>query len=241
MSKKNNSNARSIHVSPGIYTKETELTYAVKSLGITTLGVVGETLKGPAFQPMMIENWREFTDVFGGTSTEKFKDTQYPKYELPYVAKSYLSESNQLQVCRVLGLSGYNAGPAWIITADYTSEYKSGGKMIVAVLRSRGDYSYFKKYNNDVDCTCPQEAYDVLTYRVGEVSTETRTCKDYKKYNNALKLGAYTPTYSEGSACDGYTISGTTGTTIPSTPSNLGRFKIQGLVKHRVLQLLNSL
>lgn len=230
MSKKNNSNARSIHVSPGIYTKETELTYAVKSLGITTLGVVGETLKGPAFQPMMIENWREFTDVFGGTSTEKFKDTQYPKYELPYVAKSYLSESNQLQVCRVLGLSGYNAGPAWIITADYTSEYKSGGKMIVAVLRSRGDYSYFKKYNNKVDCTCPQEAYDVLTYRVGEVSTETRTCKDYKKYNNALKLGVYTPTYSEGSACDGYTISGTTGTAIPSTPSNLGRFKIRGLV-----------
>ena len=96
MSKKNNSNARGIHVSPGIYTKETELTYAVKSLGITTLGVVGETLRGPAFQPMLIENWREFTDVFGGTSTEKFKDTQYPKYELPYVAKSYLSESNQL-------------------------------------------------------------------------------------------------------------------------------------------------
>lgn len=236
MSKKNNSNARGIHVSPGIYTKETELTYAVKSLGITTLGVVGETLRGPAFQPMLIENWREFTDVFGGTSTEKFKDTQYPKYELPYVAKSYLSESNQLQVCRVLGLSGYNAGPAWIISANYVASNQENivdnvadKQMIVAVLRSRGDYSYFKKYNNKQDCTCPQEAYDVLTYRVGEVSDESRVCTEYKKYNDVLTLDYYTPIYSEGSACGGYTISGTTGTAIPSTPSNLGRFKIKGL------------
>ena len=53
-------NARGIHVSPGIYTREIDMTYAVRSLGITTLGVAGETLKGPAFQPMDIANWREF-------------------------------------------------------------------------------------------------------------------------------------------------------------------------------------
>lgn len=104
-----NDNIRGVHVSHGIYTKETDLTYAVKSLGITTLGVVGETLRGPAFQPMLIDNWRNFQNMFGGTSTEKFRGSQYPKYELPYIAKSYLSESKQLQVCRVLGLSGYNA------------------------------------------------------------------------------------------------------------------------------------
>ena len=98
MSKKNNSSARGVHVSPGIYSKEVDINYAVKSLGITTLGLVGETVKGPAFQPMAIENWREFTNIFGGTNPEKFKGSQYPKYELPYIAKSYLSESNQLQV-----------------------------------------------------------------------------------------------------------------------------------------------
>lgn len=56
----NNNSARQTHVSPGIYTKETDLTYAVKSLGITTLGLVGETVKGPAFQPLLIENWNQF-------------------------------------------------------------------------------------------------------------------------------------------------------------------------------------
>lgn len=112
------SNARGSHSSPGIYTKEVDLSYAAKSLGITTLGVVGETLKGPAFEPIKIENWREFQTYFGGTSAEKFAGSQYPKYELPYIAKSYLKNSNQLEVCRVLGLSGYNAGPAWLITAS---------------------------------------------------------------------------------------------------------------------------
>ena len=88
---KNSSSIRGIHVSPGVYSRETELQYAVKSLGITTLGLAGETLRGPAFQPMHISDWREFVDTFGGTSTEKFKGSQYPKYELPYIAKSYLS------------------------------------------------------------------------------------------------------------------------------------------------------
>ena len=130
MSNKNNVSARGVHVSPGVYSKEVDINYAVKSLGITTLGVVGETLKGPAFQPMAIENWRDFTSTFGGTSTEKFKGSKYPKYELPYIAKSYLSESNQLQVCRVLGLSGYNAGPAWVITASVDGERDKDGNII---------------------------------------------------------------------------------------------------------------
>ena len=117
------SNARGSHSSPGIYTKEVDLSYAAKSLGITTLGVVGETLKGPAFEPIKIENWREFQTYFGGTSAEKFAGSQYPKYELPYIAKSYLKNSNQLEVCRVLGLSGYNAGPAWLITASGNGKY----------------------------------------------------------------------------------------------------------------------
>ena len=81
-------NARGTHVSPGVYSREVDITYAVKSLGITTLGVAGETQRGPAFQPMHIEDWRKFTEIFGGTSTEKFKGSQYPKYELPYIAKS---------------------------------------------------------------------------------------------------------------------------------------------------------
>ena len=104
------SDARGGHVSPGIYTEEKDVTYSVKSLGITSLGLAGETLYGPAFENIEIENWSQFVDYFGGTSPEKFKGTDLPKYELPYVAKSYLEESRRLNVVRVLGLSGYHAG-----------------------------------------------------------------------------------------------------------------------------------
>lgn len=131
---------RGTHSSPGIYTQITDIEYTTKTLGITTAGLVGETLQGPAFEPIMVKDFSEFRSVFGGTSAERFKDSLYPKYELPYIAKSYLSKSDQLYVCRVLGLSGYNAGPAYVITAsDSTSDEPE--HYVIAVLRLRGTYN----------------------------------------------------------------------------------------------------
>jgi hypothetical protein len=105
-----------VFVSPGVYTSERDLTFVAQSVGVTTLGVVGETLQGPAFEPIFITNFDEFQVYFGGTSPEKFVNTQIPKYELGYITKAYLQQSNQLFVTRVLGLSGYDAGPSWSIT-----------------------------------------------------------------------------------------------------------------------------
>ena len=221
-------NARGIHVSAGIYSREIDLTYAAKSLGITTLGVVGETTKGPAFQAMDISNWREFQDVFGGTSTEKYKGSLYPKYELPYIAKSYLSESQQLKVVRVLGLSGYNAGPAWIITASDGSN----NKQAVAVIRSRGSYKAYVTGSTD-SCICDSKKYDTLTYMVGEIAAESSKDCFNKQYNlDALKIGEYRSLNGSGDACSGYTISGNPdGFDVSQT--NKGRFRLYGLTgKH---------
>ena len=104
-----------VFVSPGVYTSEVDLSFVAQSVGVTTLGIAGETLKGPAFEPIFIRNFDEFTTYFGGTSPEKFVNTQIPKYEASYIAKAYLQQSNQLFVTRVLGLSGYDAGPSWSV------------------------------------------------------------------------------------------------------------------------------
>jgi hypothetical protein len=104
-----------VYVSPGVYTSETDLSFVAQSVGVTTLGLVGETIKGPAFEPIFITNYDEFQAYFGGTEPTKFINTQIPKYEAAYIAKSYLQQSNQLFVTRVLGLSGYDAGPSWSI------------------------------------------------------------------------------------------------------------------------------
>lgn len=227
-------NARGIHVSPGVYSREIDLTYAVKSLGITSLGLAGETQKGPAFQPMHISNWREFVSTFGGTNPEKFKGSQYPKYELPYIAKSYLTQSNQLEVVRVLGLSGCNMGPAWVITADMQGDADdvegTQNKMVVAVLRSRGQYYKYRKFSATTGtCACPNETYDTLVYEVGETTKDPSSCGKPTQYNEyALELDKYNPLYSTGNDCDDYEFKPDDGG-FEISATNYGRFKIKGI------------
>lgn len=193
-------NIRGTSSAPGVYTKITDLSYAAKTMGITTLGVVGETLKGPAFSPVMVSTRTEFRDMFGGQSAEKYADSNYPRYELPYIANSYLTKSDQLYVTRVLGLSGYNAGPAFIITAQSGD---TGNKHVVAVLRSRGAYD---KYSPESKCGS-ESNYDKIQFECDAVElgkyvsleyiingcddgNKSVTDGDYKV--NALNLGQFT-------------------------------------------------
>tara|TARA_R110002020_G_scaffold113236_12_gene260425 strand:- start:12900 stop:15683 length:2784 start_codon:yes stop_codon:yes gene_type:complete len=106
-----------IFVSPGVFTSEKDLSFVAQQVGVTTLGVVGETTKGPAFEPIFITNYDEFTSIFGGQNPSLFGNEK-PKYELPYIARNYLSQSNQLFVTRILGLTGYDAGQAWMVTTE---------------------------------------------------------------------------------------------------------------------------
>lgn len=120
-----------VFVSPGVYTSERDLSFVTSNVGVTTLGLVGEVTKGPAFQPIFVSDYNEFKTFFGGLNPKKVKDSGALQYELPYIAKSYLSNANQLYVTRVLGLSGYDAGTAYEVMVD---------NQVVAVLRSRASY-----------------------------------------------------------------------------------------------------
>ena len=113
-----------IFVSPGVFTSEKDLTFVTRQVGVTTLGLVGETPKGPAEEPVFVSNYNDFISYFGGLNPETYKGTGFHKYELNYIAKSFLTQTNQLYVSRVLGYSGYKAGGAWCITLD-SAEDKS--------------------------------------------------------------------------------------------------------------------
>ena len=137
--------SQKIFVSPGVFTSEKDLTFVSQQVGVTTLGLAGETLKGPAFEPIFITNYDEFLTIFGGLSPAKFGNNK-PKYELPYIAKFYLTQSNQLFVSRVLGLTGYDAGDAWAIVsrANYdpstilanTTTYVCNGEILTLSISS---------------------------------------------------------------------------------------------------------
>ena len=197
---------RGNHSSPGVYTQFTDLSYAAKTLGITKLGLVGETLYGPAFDPTPVVDWADFTSKFGGTSAEKFKDSQYPKYELPYIAKSYLSASDQLLVCRVLGLSGYNAGHAFVITANDRTNPLNTNNYVVAVIRPKGVYD--KNSRSYDPCTCAESPYDTVSFECTSISLEPYTTP-------AMKV-----------ICSSETQQGSREDYISVSPTSLGRFTI---------------
>ena len=102
---------------PGVKFKEKDLSFVTRQIGLTFLGLVGETPKGPAFEPIKIEDKGDFRRRLGRQSIKRFPNGEL-QYQLPYVANAFLDESNELFVTRVLGLSGYEAGKAWAITLD---------------------------------------------------------------------------------------------------------------------------
>ena len=75
-----------VFTSPGVKFKERDLTYVTRNVGITTLGLAGETLKGPAFEPVFIQDQGQFAEKFGAQSTKRFQNAERTlQYQLPYV------------------------------------------------------------------------------------------------------------------------------------------------------------
>lgn len=166
--------ANKVYESPGYYATEKDLTYSTEVVGVTTLGVVGETVKGPAMQPIFIKNYDDFQVVFGGTSPTKFKNTQIPKYELAYIAKAYLSQTNQLYVTRVLGLSGYDAGKAYALRTIGNVDFTGATATVT---------TYTIPFYADEDCIF---RYDATTLLIDRLATLTGVATT--EYDTAFNL-----------------------------------------------------
>jgi hypothetical protein len=201
--------AEFVFTHPGVKFKERDITYTTRNIGITTLGLVGETLKGPAFEPIFVKDKAEFLSRFGGQSTKKFPAPDGSlQYHLPYAANAYLNESDQLYVTRVLGLSGYDAGTAWAITLNsgldpatvvttsgttYTDNFENNIYMGVT-LNASGDtgvsFSGFEKINN-TEFVGTSYSFIVTTHTSGgtgtvSVTTTILTGSGYTEYHNMV-------------------------------------------------------
>jgi len=135
-----------IFVSPGVYTKEQDFSVFASRIGITRLGLVGKTEKGPAFEAIKISSTDEFLLRFGNTN---------PDLPLTYVAHSFLGQSNELTVSRILGGEGFTNSPAWLIVADVTTTGTTLGQYsgsTLAVIRSkRNNVSGAWYYDEETD------------------------------------------------------------------------------------------
>ncbi len=119
-----------IFVSPGVYTREQDFSVFASRVGLTKLGLVGLTQKGPAFEPVRVRSTDEYLFRFGGTSSD---------LQLPYVANSFLTQSNELTVTRVLGKEGFDDSNAWVLTATSPTGGTIEDGAIIAVIKSKSN------------------------------------------------------------------------------------------------------
>ena len=89
-------------VSPGVFTREKDLSFLPQGIGEIGAALIGQSIKGPAFVPTKVESFEEFTQVFGGLTEDSY---------LPYTAQSYLEDAGTATIVRVLGQSGYSVAP----------------------------------------------------------------------------------------------------------------------------------
>jgi phage tail sheath protein FI len=87
-------------VSPGVFTKENDLSFLPQGVAEIGAAFIGPTLKGPAFRPVIVESLEDFQRQFGGTT---------PDFYTPAAVQNYLEEAGRATIVRVLGLNGYDS------------------------------------------------------------------------------------------------------------------------------------
>lgn len=149
-----------IFVSPGVYTKEQDFSVFASRIGITRLGLVGKTEKGPAFEPIHTSTSELFNLRFGGTS---------PDLPLAYVANAFLGQSNELTVTRILGATGFINSNAWLIVADDSIEF--GGSVSGTNSYSGMSFTVANQTNSGLTWTFTTSADTAMSY--GTISATT--------------------------------------------------------------------
>ena len=89
-------------ISPGVFTRENDLSFLPAGIGAIGAAIVGPTVKGPAFVPTVIrQGFKEFETKFGNQS---------PTTYVPFAVKAYLRNAGTVTVVRVLAGGGWKLG-----------------------------------------------------------------------------------------------------------------------------------
>jgi hypothetical protein len=94
-------------VSPGVFTRERDLSFLPQGISEIGAAIIGPTKKGPAFTPTTINNFQEFEEMFGAVD---------PRFYVPYTVEAYLRSAGTVTIVRVLGIGGYAADSIQLIT-----------------------------------------------------------------------------------------------------------------------------
>ena len=114
-------------VSPGVFTRENDLSFLSQGIGEIGAAIIGPFAKGPAFVPTVVNTQSEFESIFG---------TPDGSYYTGYTVQNYLREAGTVTIVRVGHVGGYNhVEPIAIKVEDpETEEFKVVGTLHVTHL-----------------------------------------------------------------------------------------------------------
>ena len=95
-------------VSPGVFTRENDLSFIAQGIGAIGGAIVGPFKQGPAFKPTIITSPSELEDIFGAADGT---------YYTELTAQNYLRETGLVTICRVAGIGGYTETAPIVLTA----------------------------------------------------------------------------------------------------------------------------
>ena len=103
-------------VSPGVFTRENDLSFIAQGVGAIGGAIVGPFKQGPAFKPTIVTSPSELEDIFGAADGT---------YYTELTAQNYLRETGLVTICRVAGIGGYTEKAPVLLTISSASVSKS--------------------------------------------------------------------------------------------------------------------
>jgi hypothetical protein len=113
-------------VSPGVFTRENDLSFLAQGIGEIGAAFIGPFKQGPAFIPTIVRTQSEFEEIFG---------TPDGTYYTEYAVQNYLREAGTATIVRVGGIGGYQQIAPLAIFASGSS-LQSVGTKLIGVLHS---------------------------------------------------------------------------------------------------------
>jgi len=124
-------------LSPGVQTKEIDLSTSIPAVATSLGGTVGRFTWGPAFEPYLCTSEADLVSVFGKPTNDTF-----PAF---LSSASFLKYTNSLQVVRVVDSGAMNAAPSGNVTQitgeeDFETQLESGTLTEAFYARYPGTY-----------------------------------------------------------------------------------------------------
>ena len=114
-------------VSPGVFTRENDLSFLAQGVGEIGAAFIGPFKQGPAFVPTVVRTQSEFEEIFG---------TPDGTYYTEYAVQNYLREAGTATIVRVAGIGGYSqeAPLAIMASGSGVSNTRADKRTLIGVL-----------------------------------------------------------------------------------------------------------